>query len=961
MKKILFTLYLIIFVITYTIAQTNIGGVINTYARVSAISGTQFTINSIGGRSGANSSDFIVGNLVLIYQAKGATINTGNTSSFGNITDYGNSGNYEVATITANSGSTITVDKLTKTYDIAGQVQLVNIPEYTHVSNTSTLTASTWSHSAGYGGILIFRAKKLTLAADINVDGKGFDGGDHSGNDGSNCQRIYRSNKTKYGEKGEGITTYSTNLRAMGELANGGGGGSTHNAGGGGGSNYGGGGQGGGGWRCSGNKFAGGNGAAPLNYDANLPKIFFGGGGGGGQQNNNSNSEGGNGGGIIILLLDELTSDCNSDHSISAQGFPGLIGKQDGAGGAGAGGVIIINTAIYNINGCQVRLNANGGDGADVAHSSAHGAGGGGGAGLIVSNTSLPASITSNAINGSNGKDSNTAPSSGTPGTNPPGSGITEPTIPGVPYAFAPGGVTDKLNVWFRANQTELFNSNNLITPASNGSTIRSWENIANSNSYLNSTNNTTNTTFLNTSSNEANFNAVVRMNNTDKKLKSNNSLVARSIIAVTKSASTSHLDGLVGFENDRGIRLRLSDKSWAGDSNYGDWRDGGSAFINGSSGNIHNNKWHIVSQIRGSSNGSSNLYIGGYYTNRAYTGDITEVIAYKDAISSTERKKIESYLAIKYGISLSANYVHSNNITIWNYTTNSVYNTNITGIGRDDISELNQKKSRSIHANNEITLANGTSMSSPSAFTTNKSFLIFGHNNGTTNAYSKSFNGLTNNGIARIWKVAETGTVGSVRIQINETQLPNNVDHLYVSNSASFTEGIGTRKVALTKVGSNWEVNVDFTDGEFFSFGINNESPQLSNIESTNLNYCSGNLMITENITITDNENDQVSAIISISNNFITGQDELIFTGSTGITVSSSTPQTIELNAASIVNIQTALRKIEFRNTAVGTNVDISQRTISFTVDDSFSNSNTLNRLIDVNQKPAPVGIFHE
>ena len=58
---------------------------------------------------------------------------------------------------------------------------------------------------------------------------------------------------------------------------------------------------------------------------------------------------------------------------------------------------------------------------------------------------------------------------------------------------------------------------------------------------------------------------------------------------------------------------------------------------------------------------------------------------------------------------------------------------------------------------------------------------------------------------------------------------------------------------------------------------------------------------------------------------------------------------------------IQTALRKIEFKNTATGASINTTQRTVSFNVNDSFSGSNTLNRLIDVNQKPAPVGIFHE
>lgn len=961
MKKLYFIITLLLHVfVSESIAQTNISGTINTYAKITAISGTQFTIGTVGGRTGASSNDFIIGNLVLIYQAKGTTINTSNSSNFGDINNYGNAGNYEIATITANTGANITVDQLTKNYDVAGLVQLVNIPEYTHASNNATLSASTWSASAGIGGILILKAEKLTLAADINLDGKGFDGGDHSRKDGSSCKKIYHSNDTKYGEKGEGITSYSSNLRAMGELANGGGGGSTHNAGGGGGSNYGGGGQGGGGWRCSGSNFGGGNGAPPLNYGTNLPKLFFGGAGGGGQQNNNSNSEGGNGGGIIILLVGELTSDCSSDHSISAQGFPGLTGTQDGAGGAGAGGVIMLNTAIYNINGCQVILNANGGDGADVNHRAAHGGGGGGGAGLIVSNTDLPASVVSNASNGSNGGDSNTSSSSGNPGTDPPGPGIVDPVIPGIPYAYGPGGVKNKLNVWFRANASELFNSNNLTTPTSNGSTIRSWENPANSNTYLNSTSSATNTIFLNTGADLANNHGIVRMNNTDQKLKSKASLVSKTIIVVTKSSSTSHLDGLVGFANDRGIRLKLSDQSWTGDNNSGDWSNGGSAFINASAGEIHNNQWHIVSQIKGNANGSSNMYVGGYYTGRGYTGDITEIISYKDAITTIERHKIESYLAIKYGINLESNYVDSDNYLLWDYATNATYNNNITGLGRDDISELNQSKSQSIHSNNEIIIANGTNISSPSNLTNNQSFLIWGHNNEATNTYSLNFDDLTNNGIARIWKVAETGTVGTVRIQIDESQLPTNVNNLYISNSSGFTPGTGTRKVSLSKIGNKWEVNVDFSDGDFFSFGLHSESPQLSNIETNTLNYCSDALVITDKLTITDSESDDISATISISNNFIIGQDELIFPGSTDIIVANATAQTIQLNAASMTNMQTALRKIEFRNTATGASLNTNQRSISFTVNDSHSNSNTEIRVIDVHKKPNPQGIFH-
>ncbi len=49
----------------------------------------------------------------------------------------------------------------------------------------------------------------------------------------------------------------------------------------------------------------------------------------------------------------------------------------------------------------------------------------------------------------------------------------------------------------------------------------------------------------------------------------------------------------------------------------------------------------------------------------------------------TTTREKVESYLAIKYGITLPHNYLASNNTVVWNRATNAAYNNNIIGIGQ--------------------------------------------------------------------------------------------------------------------------------------------------------------------------------------------------------------------------------------------------------------------------------------
>lgn len=77
------------------------------------------------------------------------------------------------------------------------------------------------------------------------------------------------------------------------------------------------------------------------------------------------------------------------------------------------------------------------------------------------------------------------------------------------------------------------------------------------------------------------------------------------------------------------------------------------------------------------------------------FTGIVPEVILFNRVISPIERQQVESYLAIKYGISLNqafpASYLNSSGEIIWDAEINEAFNRNIAGIGRDDLSDLNQ------------------------------------------------------------------------------------------------------------------------------------------------------------------------------------------------------------------------------------------------------------------------------
>lgn len=72
---------------------------------------------------------------------------------------------------------------------------------------------------------------------------------------------------------------------------------------------------------------------------------------------------------------------------------------------------------------------------------------------------------------------------------------------------------------------------------------------------------------------------------------------------------------------------------------------------------------------------------------------NVYEVIYVNDAFTETDHQQIQTYLSVKYGISLinPANYVDANGKQIWNPDLNQQYNNNITGVGRSDYFDLNK------------------------------------------------------------------------------------------------------------------------------------------------------------------------------------------------------------------------------------------------------------------------------
>jgi len=91
------------------------------------------------------------------------------------------------------------------------------------------------------------------------------------------------------------------------------------------------------------------------------------------------------------------------------------------------------------------------------------------------------------------------------------------------------------------------------------------------------------------------------------------------------------------------------------------------------------------------------------------FKGNISEILVYNRVLTGFETQKVASYLAIKYGISLSQfdikNYLNSKGETIWDIEHHKGFESSITGIGRDDSSGLLQPKSSNMAEEGLLTI----------------------------------------------------------------------------------------------------------------------------------------------------------------------------------------------------------------------------------------------------------------
>ena len=225
--------------------------------------------------------------------------------------------------------------------------------------------------------------------------------------------------------------------------------------------------------------------------------------------------------------------------------------------------------------------------------------------------------------------------------------------------------------------------------------------------------------------------------------------------------------------------------------------------------------------------------------------GDLAELIIYNEALTSAEINRVESYLAIKYGITLgyndsqaytgtSDNYYASDGSVIWNGTTNAGWGFNVFGVARDDDSDLIQLKSRSANVQRNTATSPPTIFdailtieSESGAIENDKSYLLVGHNGGDISLQSASVPTRATDLLNRLWVAREgANDVGNVTLTFNLSQYtgstisnPKNLD-LFVADNTAMTNYTNYQGTYNAGTGELTFTGINLKDAEYLTLG---------------------------------------------------------------------------------------------------------------------------------------------
>jgi hypothetical protein len=228
------------------------------------------------------------------------------------------------------------------------------------------------------------------------------------------------------------------------------------------------------------------------------------------------------------------------------------------------------------------------------------------------------------------------------------------------------------------------------------------------------------------------------------------------------------------------------------------------------------------------------NLRIGqsGWDAGGPFPGDIMEIAWYKRTLTPNEQSRVNSYLALKNGVTSNENYLSTTSGIVWDRTINTGYNNNIFGIAKDDATALHQKQAGSVNNGQKLVISTIGLADSNAANTTginnDLQYLITG-DNGLKQGLSVPISGITgvNYRFASIWKTQNSGNVGTVRIAwpagLTSLRLIQSSDAVFDNTDTITDMSVNTKTV--NGVTYNY-ADVTLANGQFFTFAAFAHAP---------------------------------------------------------------------------------------------------------------------------------------
>ncbi len=390
----------------------------------------------------------------------------------------------------------------------------------------------------------------------------------------------------------------------------------------------------------------------------------------------------------------------------------------------------------------------------------------------------------------------------------------------------SPGSVSSDLTLWFKSDASVYSDAG--ATAVTNGGTIQQW-NEQSGNASVANVNQITGADQPTYDDDPFNYNPAILFDNAGDFLASGD-VPFSSFTDGSKISMYGVMKGLGGGAqftwDDVGVGAKIVLGTGA---SFFD-RNGGN---NASTGfGSTNTEQHLVSTVIGGN--AMNAYIEGDLKNTSTIVNLNgtkvspvtfgklfehgfpssvlfgEVAIYDASHSATDKNRIESYFAVKYGITLdnsaggiAGDYSASFSTQVWDADVNATYHNNVIGLARDDSQFLLQKQSHTIDDTTRIYLntLQTTNVANTGSFSSDVSYIMMGDNQGeisATTASSAEIPGTCglHSRLEREWKVTRTsdGTLFKFDVKLNPNAGPSTVNSwdlgLLIDDDGDFSNG---------------------------------------------------------------------------------------------------------------------------------------------------------------------------